>query len=187
VRPQGEPVVRSESSSGRRGRIVSKSSETTRLLCALGSWAPRLQPHEWDMAGAIEMSARSGKSEGQGGGQRSGRRTWGVCRICTMTGECGQRRDAPSCQGGGQGSGAQVHYENGMRRVCTGTPARPEPNIQGTSGQARDADAARCTGTPVHCEQTSEERVARPGRRMLRVCPGTPVHYERTVCTMREQ
>ena len=51
MRPQGEPVVRSESSSGRRGRIVSKSSETTRLLCALGSWAPRLQPHEWDMHG----------------------------------------------------------------------------------------------------------------------------------------
>ena len=63
MRPQGEPVVRSESSSGRRGRIVSKSSETTRLLCALGSWAPRLRPHEWDMAGAIEMSARSGKNK----------------------------------------------------------------------------------------------------------------------------
>ena len=63
MRPQGEPVVRSESSSGRRGRIVSKSSETTRLLCALGSWAPRLRPHEWDMAGAIEMSARTGQNK----------------------------------------------------------------------------------------------------------------------------
>jgi hypothetical protein len=63
VRPQGEPVVRSESSSDRRGRIVSKSIETARWLCALGSWAPRLGPHEWDMAGAIEMSARSGKKQ----------------------------------------------------------------------------------------------------------------------------
>ena len=63
MRPQGGPVVRSESSWDRRGRIVSRSSETARWICALGSWAPRLGPHERDMAGAIEMSARSEKTE----------------------------------------------------------------------------------------------------------------------------
>jgi len=49
---------------GQRGQIVSRSSDTARLLCALGSWARTFGPtREWDMAGAMEIRARSGEHE----------------------------------------------------------------------------------------------------------------------------
>jgi hypothetical protein len=72
-----------------------------------------------------------------------------------------------------------------MRRVCACSLVH---SVWGTSGQAREGDAAAAsvygyTGTQsanLEVERDSQ-RVATRGRRMRRVCTGTPVHHEQTI------